>query len=459
MPAADLQRAARVRALKAEEGSDPVKTGIRKWLEESTLALTSWPSAHALLRMQRRDLAVKISDADFRAFVTAGSSSSSAATSSSAAAAGSGDTVALQPMRKMSKQKAAFAQRVDNVDPQSAIADLDAKLEAKGRKTAQTYESSLGAYELFCGKRKRPMFPLLEDHVYEFFALADGCWGRSYTGMFNAMCAKNKEKKFGAFESEKCSAAAALLDDLAGSKQKSHQIPRDMLIGAAAEAETDLEKRAALDCMGQWFSCSRVDSFRSLRRTHIQTGQSSVEIEITNLKGRDKTHTVPLQMEAIPNPVFFKLGKKGVKTPFCPVSVFNLVGQYLKTGGGQLFGETSWSESRYNTELNSTLEELLQRAGYDETRYAASGRRCYTTHGLRAGGVCALLKAGLAKTVIDNMADWKTNQIRDYARMCALRPREVQAYARYNPIEMANQYKGADDDDVSSPVAKRRRTK
>ena len=433
--------------MRAEEGSDPVKTGIRKWLESNTLAPASWPSAHALLRMQRRDLAVKISDSDFRAFVTAATSSSSAATSASAAAASSGDTVALQPKRKMSKQKAAFAERVDSVDPQSAVASLDAKLEAKGRKTAQTYESSLGAYELFCGKRKRPMFPLLESQVYEFFALADGRWGRSYTAMPNAMCAASKEKRFGAFHSEKCSSAAALLDDLAGPEQKSHQIHRDMVIGAAAEAETESEKRAALDCIGQRLSCSRVDPFRSLRRSHIQTGQSSVEVEIAGLKGRDKSHAVPLQMEAIPNPVFFKLGKKGVKTPFCPVSVFNLIDQYLKTSGGQLFGEVSWSESKCNTELNSTLETLLQRAGHDGTRHRASGRRCYTSHGLRA------------KTAIDNIADWKTNRIKDYARMCALRPREVQAYPWYNPIGMGSQYKGADEDDVSSPVAKRRRTK
>ena len=98
------------------------------------------------------------------------------------------------------------------------------------------------------------------------------------------------------------------------------------------------------------------------------------------------------------------------------------------------------TRSSYNKFLNF-LEVLVTRAGIDnhppERRNAL-----YSAHSTRVAGVCYLLKAGLAETVIDTLCNWKSHQIKLYGKRVMLDPTLVEPFVFNNPVSLANSYTG-----------------
>ena len=67
-------------------------------------------------------------------------------------------------------------------------------------------------------------------------------------------------------------------------------------------------------------------------------------------------------------------------------------------------------------------------------------RALYTAHSSRVGGVCMLLRAGLAENIISNICNWESNMVKRYGKKLALQPTLVEAYKFYNPKSLKNSY-------------------
>ena len=413
---------------------------VVKWLKSAasaSLPVVSFTAAHAVFTQQNTD--VFISEADYVAFVRSGSAGPSNSS-------GPAKLPVLPPMRKMTKNKKAMLSKMGAVSAADAMADLDAKVAAKQKTTKTTYNSEVGGYELFCSERKWAPYPLEEDRVYEFLAYA-GAWN-CFDSMYTALQDANKARGFPKLESERCELAVAALQDDADGEEPSEPIPKDYVKACLENASGDAEERCALQMAGSWFGLFRCGAFRHLRANHIQpstddgsTGDPPVvAVTMTHLKGRAKHYNVKFEAEALRGPGVEYVTFMGAQIPFCPYSIFTLIRARLQTRPGQpLFGSATETQEGYNTKLNDTIEALLQKQGV-ETREDGRKRRLYTSHGLRSGGVCTLLKAGLERTVIENLADWKSDMIEHYGRKVCLQPRRTQAYAFYNPIELRGRY-------------------
>ena len=368
--------------------------------------------------------------------------------------------------RKMTAAKTQLIQRVHTRPREEVIARLDDKIAAAGKRTRDFYSSSYAPYELFCEERRPPVEPLPLDEaiVYEFFAYVgdEGLLWQSPIALLVAMKDAHRLAGRPAWKSDKVEKAVDVLQGEREAKEESHPIGGDMIVAAAPHASGEEQERVVLTMAGAFFATSRCEAFRYIRAGSIVCSgagaKGKAKVSCTHLKGRPVKYKLDLNYEELPGKAHqLKLG--GRKVDFTPVSVFSEIRRRLAARAGPLFGKEDWTQQTYNTKLNDAVDTALASAGY-ETRLPGRTRKVFTSHGLRSGGVCALLRAGLAKTVIVGIADWESDMIQTYARRCVLDPSIVPAMAFYNPVSLKHNYGSCDDGDgPCTAKAKKRKTR
>lgn len=186
----------------------------------------------------------------------------------------------------------------------------------------------------------------------------------------------------------------------------------------------------------------RIDSFMGIEEEDVKfsDGQRRAKMDFHKLKGekRSKTHTV--EFERITTGAVQVENLKYGKRNLCPVELMStIIKRKHDAGRDTLFS------MKYGTYLRS-LSKLCEAAGI-ENHSPGRRRALFTAHSSRVGGVCMLLRAGLAENVISNICNWDSDIIKRYSKRLALEPSFVEPYKFYNPKALAHLYNQVEYED------------
>ena len=203
----------------------------------------------------------------------------------------------------------------------------------------------------------------------------------------------------------------------------------------ACDTEQDVE--TALTAAGATFACSRSDAYLRVLLEDVIEKDQRVGLTLRNTKGPRSKNEHYIEFERLggladepyvtPNHGSF---------PACPADFLltMMERRRMTDPEAKLLNSTKDYQKYYRS-----LEVLLKRAGIQNV-IPGRKHKLYETHSSRVGGVCTLVRAGLAHNTISVIADWTSDMIKHYAKRVMLEPSLCGPYAFYNPISLKGQY-------------------
>ena len=356
-----------------------------------------------------------------------------------------GSESAAGKKRKLSAQQQLFFDTLEATPLKDMRESLQGKVTAPG--TLKTHKPALPLYEAACLKAGLPAFPASLESLETFAAALSASQAYSNPCVyFFGILRANRDRGHDLHDpAGRISDITTALDRGTPVEEQCEPIGLQTLRTLAGAVVSDSDFDVLLTILGAFFSRSRIDSFLSLSVADVVPEVAGTKVAFSKLKGTVRKREEWVEFQRLEDHAPFKTRLGDV--PCCPAAVFGLLRDRACARGDARLCKVH----KYNKFLES-MKSLFQQAGI-ENEVEGRSRHLYTAHSTRVGGVCTLLRAGLAEKVISTLAGWKSNMIERYSRRVVLEPSIVEPFAFFNPVTLKGSYSGVRADSSSGPAS------